>query len=94
MLASYWTSWKVFPNSSWAHRVRLPASRHGGGSVILITRSVGVLTGRYIVADAVENGVLQIGADNVIVDFGGAALLSCADPANAAREISPASASA
>jgi len=53
---------------------------------IAITRSVRIQPGWYVVADTGGNGVLQIGADNVVVDFGGARLLSCPDPANAARE--------
>ena len=53
---------------------------------IVITRSVRILPGRYVVADVGGNGVLQIGTDDVTVDFGGARLLSCPDPAGAARE--------
>ena len=51
-----------------------------------ITRSVRIQPGRYVVADSGGKGVLQIGADNVVVDFGGARLLSCPDPKDAARE--------
>jgi len=51
-----------------------------------ITRSVHIQPGRYVVADTGGNGVLQIRADNVVVDFGGARLLSCPEPENAARE--------
>ncbi len=53
---------------------------------LVITRSVRVQPGRYVVADKDGNGVLQIGADNVVVDFGGARLLSCPDPEKADRE--------
>ncbi len=51
-----------------------------------VTRSVRIQPGRYVVADTGGSGVLQIGADNVVVDFGGARLLSCPDLAHAARE--------
>lgn len=53
---------------------------------IAITHSVRIQPGRYIIADRSGNGVLQIQADNVTVDFGGARLLSCPDPEKAARE--------
>lgn len=53
---------------------------------MVVTRSVRVQPGQYVVADTGGGGVLQIGADNVVVDFGGARLLSCPDPKDAARE--------
>lgn len=53
---------------------------------IAITRSVHIQPGRYVVADKSGQGVLQIQADNVTVDFSGARLLSCPNPEKAARE--------
>ena len=41
---------------------------------IAVTRSVKIKPGRYLIKDADNNGVLQIQADNVVVDFQGATL--------------------
>ena len=84
---------------TWLFSCSLPCCGHNGAYLggltppiridrdgIVITRSVRIQPGRYVVADPGGTGVLQIGADDVVVDFGGARLLSCPDPKDAARE--------
>jgi parallel beta-helix repeat protein len=53
---------------------------------IAIDKSVRIKRGTYIVADRDRNGVVQITADNIVVDFQGAALAGVASPQSADKE--------